>query len=151
MKSRARDGSSFAFPLALPHHAPHALFSLGLLSAGTSRRYAFAACTLTRREYRLRCSIHRPVNGVHIAPPQKREADSRGPPTAWYRDIFQLRDTRIRTAIARNNNRRLSLNQKLKLFPRKNATEAPRRRGVDVKITRRWSMRREQRRYRPLI
>lgn len=33
------------------------------------------------------CSMHRPVNGVHIAPPQKREADSREPPTARYRNI----------------------------------------------------------------
>jgi len=34
---------------------------------------------LARREHLLRCSMHRPVNGVHIAPPQKREANSRGP------------------------------------------------------------------------
>lgn len=82
---------------------------------------------LARHERLLRCSMHRPVNGVHIAPPQKREADSWGLHRPRDIEIFQLRDTRIWTGIARNNNRLLSLNRKVQLLSRKKML--PRHRG----------------------
>lgn len=80
-----------------PYPSP-ALFPLSVFYPPAPLAVMRSRLHLARREHLLRCSMHRPVNGVHIAPLQKREEDSRGPPTArrYIRDIFQLRDTRIR-------------------------------------------------------
>lgn len=83
--------------------------------AGTSRRHAFAAAFRTPRA----------SPSLLYAPPRKWRAHCTSAKTrsglvgAMYRDIFQLRDTQIRIGIARNNNRWLSLNQKLKLLSSK--------------------------------
>lgn len=58
MKSPSPEMEASLRSLSRPAATP--LSSLALLSAGTSRYIR------VRRKYRLRCSMHRPVNGAHI-------------------------------------------------------------------------------------
>lgn len=92
MKSRARDGGSFAFPLALSF-----LLSLFYPPAPLSALLAFAATSFSPA-----CSVYRPPRKwrAHCIAAKTRSGLP-GQPAARYRDIFRLRDIWIQIGITK--------------------------------------------------